>query len=254
MAKLKTPYVIELEEVDGIALSTPQFALFRKDIERFCKYVYGVNPHLSYVSINFFSESWNKITDNKKTFYITVEFWARGKKFIHMERVVDEADKTLEHKEFSILTKKYQGKGIAKEMLRVSRGLCDSFGLNKIEVETSDVGGYAWLRHGFYPVKSKKLDILFYESKKLDNELYLRWHALSLPQKKRFVFTDEFRAYKPALLNAGHHAIADLRSDAVRKNLFGDVKPFVGSLPNQGARANVKPMVVRKRRTMRVVG
>lgn len=254
MAKLKTPYEIGLEEVDEISLRHPGYARFQKDIARMSRRVYQVNPNLDYVRVCFFTDATWRRKGYRGDYFVIAEFLANGKKFIHMERETRVRKRTLVHKEFSINSKKYQGKGIATEMLRVSKGLCESFDLNKIKVTTGEVGGYAWLRHGFYPAKVNVLDTIFYRSDFLNLELYNKWMSLSSVQKRKFVLTDEFRAYKKALIGIEYEAVAHLDMRGVRSNLFSNRNPCRKPLSVDArlAMASVSPMIVRKRRPNKV--
>lgn len=139
--------------------------------------------------------------------------------------------KTLTHS-LLLVDEGLQGKGVAKDVLRLSLDLADTFNLQKINLSAAlDNGAYSWLRYGWFPNDKKKLSSIFAQAVKEDKLTSKQkefWDSLSTREQRAFVLTDEFRVYKQALLGkkwSGSIDLTDPKSRAIIEGRVTKAKP-----------------------------
>jgi len=120
-----------------------------------------------------------------------------------------------------------QGKGIAAHVLESTVKLKNRTGISKVTLNANiDVGGYAWLRKGFFP--SDGLDDLLAEARSVARKaqikpLYDEFEALATKMSKKelrgYFLSDDFRKYKELFLGAMWNGETDL-NDPVSETAF----------------------------------
>lgn len=145
--------------------------------------------------------------------------------FVRIERVFDFDRKVLTHELFTIGTN-IQGSGIADEVAKASARIMDAYKWTKIRTAANlDVGGYAWLRKGFFPklgrtdIENRFLSIASarIEGSRLYQKLAKRISGMTSADLRKFVLTDEFREYKDVFLGSSWDGEIDLSDPASRK-------------------------------------
>lgn len=120
-----------------------------------------------------------------------------------------------------------QNRGIADLVNRPGVKILEKLGGKKIILEANtDVGGYAWLRKGFWPDDGKEfLDAAIQqgvEEKLISKKLASEFYALSEAEAKEFVISKEFRKYKKALLGSSWPGSADVSNPKIRELITGE--------------------------------
>lgn len=139
---------------------------------------------------------------------------------VNIDRVI-EPGVNIFHKLFTIQSD-YQGKGIANISGEFSLKIADYFKINTISLSANlDVGGYAWLRKGAFPVDG--VDGLLYAAKPgdLKNRLISRISNLDEIEVRAFVLTDEFKEYKDLFLGSSWIGNFDLTDEKIRGKIVG---------------------------------
>lgn len=115
-----------------------------------------------------------------------------------------------------------QGKGIAKYVMDASVKMADKIDIPEIRVGANlDVGGYAWLRKGFFP-RSKNL-FLQIANRDEDEDLFEEYFALvsnmSEQEIRDYVLTDDFRRFKSLFLDTHWNGSINLNDPVARTAL-----------------------------------
>lgn len=145
---------------------------------------------------------------------------------VTIRRVYHADQKILEHSYFE-LKGALQGQGLADDVMQASVKFLDKVKATKIALHANlDVGGYAWLRKGFFPGDQYDLiDAVVYHLGSTSDPLFQEFRSIiskMTPRKaKEFVLTEEFRKYKKLLLGADWRGNADISRPEVRKALLG---------------------------------
>lgn len=142
-----------------------------------------------------------------------------GEGSLRIRRVMDRSERTLEHDYFT-MSEKLQGKGLADIVARFSEKVVDDFDIAVIRLHANlDVGGYAWLRKGFFPDGDNAVEAL----KKIywAPEFVERINGMSNAEVRAFVLSDEFRKYKNIFIGTHWYGSASMSDDRVRAALFG---------------------------------
>lgn len=123
-----------------------------------------------------------------------------------------------------------QGAGHARFTNELSLNLADSFGVKKINlIANLDVGGYAWVRKGFWPHQGREIFDEFVVHSSLPEETKRVWLEMDEAKLRKFVLTDAFRAYKPAFAGTSWKGFGDVTSRDFRDRYLG-VKPEAQAL------------------------
>jgi SPP1 gp7 family putative phage head morphogenesis protein len=120
--------------------------------------------------------------------------------------------------------------------------LVDRFKLEVIKVHANlDVGGYAWLRKGFFPAGENAVEAL----KKIywAPEFIQRISGMSNDEVRAFVLSDEFRKYKSAFVGTHWYGSADMTDERARAALFGQSR---AKLPTQIADATYHSVMLER--------
>jgi SPP1 gp7 family putative phage head morphogenesis protein len=126
----------------------------------------------------------------------------------------------------------FQGRGVAAVVNRTGVAQLERLDGKIIRVTANlDMGGYTWLRKGFWPGNTGGMDwkevIRFsLEGNDAPRDLIRKWESLTESDAKKFVMSDEFKAYKPYLLNSTWYGKADISEPGVKDALtkLGPVK------------------------------
>ena len=129
----------------------------------------------------------------------------------------------------------YQGKGIAKNLLRNQVDLYNKMGLNNVDVDASlSMGGYAWPKYGFIPKSFSEWDTVAHSAK------------LNLRQIANQIHPDAHN-YVNQLLNSGNPKtvweIADMNTPVIPRHSYEEQMPLGKRLlagTNYKARLNLK--------------
>lgn len=150
--------------------------------------------------------------------------------------------KTIDNRLFT-LSSRLQSKGVADIVNAVGAKAARLWGANTALLYANiDVGGYAWLRKGFWPKAGRKTLDEF-----IDRGLAIgvltpaqvaRWKKLSDKEVVRFVRSEEFRSYKPAFLGTKWYGKLDLNDPEAYRLFTGEdppglAKPAPPPLPKQ---------------------
>lgn len=130
------------------------------------------------------------------------------------------------------------GAGIADLVNTTGAQALDLWGGSIVRLEANlDIGGYAWLRKGFWPAEGR--DILDYIVKQsaLPQVLKDRWASMSEVELRAYVLTPEFRQYKDAFLGQTWFGEADISNPRVREAFTGAIRRALPTAP-AGATAN----------------
>jgi len=146
-------------------------------------------------------------------------FSVSGRGF-YLERTFSKLDSGIldVHHDFFTLDKKYQGKGLSKDVFRALYKQYKNVGVNQMTVFANiDVGGYTWARYGFYAINKKEaLNAVKSDKAKRFIEKYYNDKSLKytapFPMK---LITENFD--NTELLNKYWEGILDLTDGAQRK-------------------------------------
>lgn len=138
---------------------------------------------------------------------------------IEIQRRLDLKRGVLEHGLFE-LGYKLQGKGLAQYVMNASADLAAKAGVSHIRLGANlDVGGYAWLRRGFFPEGGVN-KLLIISSDNGNRELYQEFGNLfknmSEKDARIYVLSDEFRKFKPLFLETSWMGDLDVKDDISR--------------------------------------
>lgn len=120
-----------------------------------------------------------------------------------------------------------QKQGIADLFNRAGVKTLEELGGKIIELDANiDVGGYAWLRKGFWPSGGKKdLDYIIgarLRNGKIPEELATKWMSLSEDEAKSFVLSDKMKEFKQAFLGSNWEGSADISDPKIRALVTGE--------------------------------
>lgn len=134
-----------------------------------------------------------------------------------MRRIISRESGAVVHAFFEVGSK-LQGKGISNIVLDTTLKVSDALSISNVVLHANlDVGGYAWLRKGFFPSSIEKLmDSAVIGNAALLAELRPIMGAMSLTNARNFVLTDKFKKYKELFLGASWEGSADLTSEITR--------------------------------------
>lgn len=119
-------------------------------------------------------------------------------------------------------TERFQNNGLATIFNRAGIASLEFLGGSVIDLTANiDVGGYVWLRKGFFPESKRTLDAFVEDSKKISAELKSRWLNMTEEQARAFVLTNEFRAYKDVFLETSWDGKADISNPATKAAMTG---------------------------------
>lgn len=181
-----------------------------------------------------------------------------GPSHVFLERAFNFREKTVEHLMFS-MARQMQSKGLADYVLRTSVNIMDKLKWSKILTHANlDVGGYAWLRKGFFPEYRKgeagKM-LLRYAKGKDYSTLAKRLDKMKDADVRAFVLSEEFRKFKSAFIGSDWEGSVDISDPAQRKALLRGTTPPptpTKAPPNPGDPGEAKPApVTRRTRTPR---
>lgn len=213
------PPNIDYTFCEGVEREEVLFAKLRKDAEALRDAMLQARVPVDTIKIKF---------EKKGTSYgLDIHALADNKTIFDARRHVyafpNEGEPRLYHNSFFIKDSFHQRKGIAKYVLRMSETVADHFDITIIEVGAcGSVGGYAWLKYGFFPIEDDIIDIdkAIIAADLTDNEK-AEWLDKSYKEKALFVRTDEFSTtYKEAMLSTSWGGVADISDPEVRKALF----------------------------------
>lgn len=147
---------------------------------------------------------------------------------LSLNRLVNNDGSNLHNASFEI-KKQLQGKGLANLVNSAGVDVLDRLGAPSRVIRLSanlDVGGYAWLRKGFWPDRGKQaLDAIVEEAfrnEKITELMYRKWVSLSSEDARSFVLSKEFSNYKPAFLNSSWRGSADVTDPKIRAAITGN--------------------------------
>jgi SPP1 gp7 family putative phage head morphogenesis protein len=126
------------------------------------------------------------------------------------------------------IRKEYQGRHLSSRINLAGVRALESLGGSRIEVDAElDDGALAWLRSGFWPNEGKdKLDEIFRQTLPAGDRRLERWLALTEPEARAFVHTQEFKDdYKAALFGQAWSGSADIRDPETRWWLTREGEP-----------------------------
>jgi hypothetical protein len=134
-----------------------------------------------------------------------------------MRRIISQENGAIIHAFFEVGSK-LQGGGISNIVLDTTVKVADALSISKVALHANlDVGGYAWLRKGFFPSSIEKLmDSAVSGNALLLAELRASMSTMSLETARNFVLTDGFKKYKKLFLGASWEGSADLTSEITR--------------------------------------
>lgn len=154
----------------------------------------------------------------------------------------------IDHHYF-VLPKDLQGKGLADPVMDLSRRLSELLGVKRIRVHANlDVGGYAWLRKGFFPFYNPggATSALLSAARGTGySELLQAVKGMTDDQVRAYVLSPEFSKHKPAFLGSNWRGDADLEREEVLDALF-KVGKKPGKLPTQIADATYHSVMLER--------
>lgn len=144
-----------------------------------------------------------------------------NRRFVKMQGDYVLANELLE------ISRSFQGKGIADRVNSVGVKILEGLGGKKVFVHANlDIGGYAWLRKGFWP-NNGKVELDFYfdrKSRQLKPDLVSKWRSLSEQEAKDYVLTKEFSEnFKEIFLGSDWHGSADITDPKIKLVLTGQL-------------------------------
>lgn len=151
------------------------------------------------------------------------ELSIRGPSF-NAVRLVSKSGGFISH-EFFEISGKLQSKGIAKFVMDASVQIADKLKIKNIILHANlDVGGYAWLRKGFFP-KDKAALLYAMEGKSERRAAFTALvDGMSEARIREFVLTEEFREWKDLFLGADWEGKVDLNNSTSRAALTSSAK------------------------------
>lgn len=218
------PFEIFFNDTEHATVYQTEFARFKRDVNNLARIAVEKGVPVSEVQAVFFT------TNSNGRDFITAEIRmtdSRGGELISVKREIDIERRILTHEEMVIRYKPARGKGLAGDILKVSKGLVESFNSSTILVNAAmENGAYAWLRYGYFPTDPTDLDDIFLraEDTTLTQRQVRRWLNLSEAEKREFVKSDQFRDYKEALKNKRWQGGAFVETAEQRALLFGPVE------------------------------
>lgn len=141
---------------------------------------------------------------------------------VEIQRRINLKDGVLEHGLFE-LSYKLQGKGLAQHVMNASVKLASKAGVSNIRLGANlDVGGYAWLRKGFFPEGGvNKLLVIGAQSDHRDlyQEFGTLLKGMSEQDVRSYVLSDDFRRFKDLFLESSWMGDLDINNDISRTAL-----------------------------------
>ena len=129
----------------------------------------------------------------------TIQVSTSGMSF---EREILMTDKIMYHSFFH-LNDKLQGKGLSQEVLALSDKIIDAAKLESVVLSANiDVGGYAWLRKGFFPDGGVPEFIKTARDSELKEKLLRTIEGMSEADVRKYVLSQDFRQYKELYLGS----------------------------------------------------
>lgn len=135
----------------------------------------------------------------------------------------------MSHDRFS-MAPKFQGKGLADPVMAFTADVEGVSGFKTVKVHANlDVGGYAWLRKGFFPTHqpggAAGALLGAAQNKKGYSAFLAVVKDLSDDEVRAFVLSSEFSQYKHLFLGSNWLGSADLERPEVREALFKKLTP-----------------------------
>lgn len=142
---------------------------------------------------------------------------------------INDIGKTLDNNYFA-MSAQLQSKGIADLVNATGAKAARIWGANTVMLYANiDVGGYAWLRKGFWPDDGRKVLDEFIErglaNGLITSQQATRWKNMSEAELKRFVRSEAFRDYKPAFLGTKWYGRLDLNDPEAFRLFTGEDPP-----------------------------
>ena len=154
------------------------------------------------------------LTSNEKQGVVSIS----GPNFT-MRRIIRVKRGVIVHSYFEV-GQKLQNKGLAEIVLNTTAKVSDKLGINKVILDANlDVGGYAWLRKGFFPEDVEKLIDVASGKAQLLKKFEDAISNLSSREVREFVLTDAFREYRDLFLGSSWEGQIDL-SDPISREAF----------------------------------
>lgn len=142
---------------------------------------------------------------------------------VRIERLFDTDAKVLEHSLFTV-DRSLQNKGLADIVGKTSVDVMDKLKWTRINVNANlDVGGYAWLRKGFFPKYSKgeaAEELLKYALTGNRDKLKAAIRGMSDAQVRKFVLSDDFKKFKSSFIGSQWSGDIDLSDEDQRAALL----------------------------------
>lgn len=169
---------------------------------------------------------------------------------IYLARRIYFDQKIIDHSYFEI-DQKYQNKNLSSAAMKATLEIADLLGLKTAAVDANiDVGGYAWLRKGAFP-----LDGLFelqgiaenrsYRQPELAEKLLKRLKEVGDGKALRqFILSPEFQEYKPIFLGSLWSGTFDLTDPVVRTAMVQGAEAAFEKLMRGEAVLKVIPLTI----------
>lgn len=188
------------------------------------------------------------------TSYLELEFTNAAHPKLYINRKVylevSSGDKFIDHSYF-VLPKELQGKGLADPVMNFSQKVAERFGINRIQVHANiDVGGYAWLRKGFFPDhppgRAARRLLGVAQNEKGYSAFLAAVKDLTDEEVRAFVLSAEFSQYRNLFLGSNWYGGADLTRSEVREALFKKKLPPAAKQPAQIADATYHSVMLER--------
>lgn len=152
-----------------------------------------------------------------------------------MRRVISLKKKTIAHAYFEV-GQKLQGKGLSSIVLETTDKVSQRVGISKVVLDANlDVGGYAWLRKGFFPESVEKLLDVAVDTK--GGNLILEFESIiskmSDADVREYVLTEDFKRFKDLFLGSSWEGSADLSNPVTRKAFTGSANAAASMIKRQ---------------------
>lgn len=185
------------------------------------------------------NHKWNVSILNNFDSY-TIQVSTSGMSF---EREILMSDKVMYHSFFQ-LNDKLQGKGLSQEVLALSDKIIDAAKLDSVVLSANiDVGGYAWLRKGFFPDGGVPELIKTARNGELKEKLLKTLEGKSEAEVRKYVLTQDFRQYKELYLGTFWNGSLDTNDPLSRAAFRYGAEAAQKSIPSRLAvTANQKIM------------
>ena len=143
--------------------------------------------------------------------------------------------------ELAEISASLQGQGFGKVISKLSLALADELGIKTIKLNANiDVGGYAWLRKGYWPTEGKSvLDAIAENNNYADAKLVKEWLALSDWDARSLAVTKEMGKFKTLFLGSDWDGSGDVTSERFRSAMLGEELKVTPIAPPVEEPANV---------------